>query len=58
MAEANSKFPKSQVSQVKSDSNTSLKSPIVKYGFDPSPGFASAFHPWDFKAFSGHNQTA
>lgn len=58
MAEPNSKLPKSQASQVKSDFNTGLKTPIVKFGFDPSPGFTSAFHPWDFKAFSGRNWTA
>lgn len=57
MAEPNSKFPKSQAAQVKSDFNTSLKSPIVKFGFDPRPGFTSAFHIWDFKAFSSHSRT-
>lgn len=57
MAEPNSKFPKSQASQVKSDFNISLKSPIVKFGLDPSPVFTSAFSPRDFKAFSGCNQT-
>lgn len=45
MAEPNSKFPKSQASQMKSDFNTSLKPPIVKFSLDPSPGFTSAFPP-------------
>lgn len=45
MAEPNSKFLKSQALQVKSDFNTSLKSPIAKFGLDPSHGFTSASPP-------------